>query len=138
MSDSPFPVTGSCQCGQVQYEILSKPDLIYACHCKHCQKLSTSAFSITAFLDTKNFRVTGELKEWARMADSGNRNHAKFCPTCGNRIYHYNPDNPDAIKLKPASADDTSWIKPDAHIWVCEKQDWYEFSKETITKEKQT
>ncbi len=137
MSETEFPIEGSCQCGRVRYKLLKKPDTMYACHCKACQKLSTSAFSITAFVKAEDFEVEGEMNEWGRLADSGNKNHAKFCPTCGNRIYHFNPDKPEMIKLKPASMDDTSWIKPSAHIWLCEKQDWFEAPKDTPQYDKQ-
>jgi hypothetical protein len=99
--------------------------MVVACHCKACQKLSTSAFSITAVVNVDAVEFQGEMAEWRRIADSGNTNGAKFCPTCGNRIYHFNPQEPDKIKLKPANLSDTRIIKPTAHVWVSEKQDWY-------------
>lgn len=121
-----FPINGACQCGGVQYELLAAPKMVVACHCKECQKLSTSAFSITAMVDASDVRFHGEMKDWSRQADSGNTSAAKFCPSCGNRIYHYNPAEPDKIKLKPSNLSDTSLIQPTAHVWVSEKQDWYE------------
>lgn len=120
-----YPVEGSCQCGGVKYQLLSEPLMVIACHCKQCQKLSTSAFSITALVRTDSIRIEGEMKEWSRRADSGNINGAKFCPTCGNRIYHFDPKQPDTIKLKPSSLNDTRIINPSTHIWVSEKQEWY-------------
>jgi hypothetical protein len=65
------------------------------------------------------------MHEWSRLADNGNTNGAKFCPGCGNRIYHFNPNNPDKIKLKPSTLSDTRVIKPSMHIWTSEKQDWF-------------
>ena len=43
-----YPVEGACQCGGVRYKLLAEPLMVMACHCKECQKLSTSAFSLTA------------------------------------------------------------------------------------------
>ncbi len=60
------------------------------------------------------------------MADSGNVSGAKFCPSCGNRIYHFNPNEPEKLKLKPSTLADTRIINPTAHIWVSEKQDWFQ------------
>lgn len=120
-----YPIEGSCQCGGVSYTLKSAPSLVAVCHCKECQKLSTSAFSITAMVDAGAVEFRGEMADWSRSSDSGNTNAAKFCPTCGNRIYHYNPAQPDKIKLKPANLSDTSIIQPTLHIWVSEKQDWY-------------
>lgn len=71
-------------------------------------------------------KVSGELKEWHRVAASGNTCVAKFCPTCGNHIYHFDPDNLKYLMLKPSTLDDTSIISPTIHVWVSEKQDWYQ------------
>jgi len=76
-------------------------------------------------VDASQVEFQGEMAEWRRAADSGNVSAAKFCPTCGNRIYHFNPEQPEKIKLKPTNLEDTSIIKPTAHIWVSQKQDWY-------------
>ncbi len=126
MSDVTYPIKGSCQCGNVTYELLKPPLLVAACHCKECQKLSTSAFSITAMVHADSVQFMGELKGWSRVADSGNVSTAKFCPNCGNRIYHYDPKEPEKLKLKPSNLSDTRIIKPTVHVWVSEKQDWYQ------------
>ena len=120
-----YPIEGACQCGGVKYQLLSAPLMVIACHCKECQKLSTSAFSITAIVSVEAVEFQGEMVEWRRAAESGNINGAKFCPTCGNRIYHFNPAEPEKVKLKPSNLSDTSITKPAAHVWVSEKQDWY-------------
>ena len=54
-----FPIQGSCQCGQVTYKLLSEPLMVVACHCKECQKLSTSAFSITALVNAGTVEFIG-------------------------------------------------------------------------------
>lgn len=126
MSNPEYPIKGSCQCGNVTYELLEPPQFVAACHCKECQKLSTSAFSITAVVNAESVKFQGELKDWSRVADSGNISAAKFCPECGNRIYHYDPKDPDKLKLKPSNLSDTSIINPTIHVWVSEKQEWYQ------------
>lgn len=132
-----YPISGSCQCGGVTYQLLAAPKMVIACHCKECQKLSTSAFSITAMVNAADLEIQGELKDWSRLAESGNTAAAKFCPTCGNRIYHYDPANPTAIKLKPSNLSDTSIIQPSAHVWVSEKQDWFQIPDGVKVFEKQ-
>ena len=42
--------TGGCQCGAIRYEISSPPVELYVCHCRECQKQSSSAFGISANL----------------------------------------------------------------------------------------
>jgi len=132
-----YPLTGSCQCGGVTYRLLRAPQMVVACHCRECQKLSTSAFSITAMVNAEDVEFEGEMKDWQRMAESGNVAAAKFCPTCGNRIYHYNPADPGKIKLKPSNLSDTTVIRPTVHAWVSEKQDWYQIPDGVKAFEKQ-
>lgn len=126
MEDVTYPIKGSCQCGEVTYELLEPPMMIVACHCKECQKLSTSAFSITAMVTAKSVKFKGVMKDWSRPAESGNISAAKFCPSCGNRLYHFDPNKPEKIKLKPSNLSDTRIIQPMIHVWVSEKQDWYQ------------
>jgi|TARA_B110000503_G_C7094338_1_gene390861 hypothetical protein len=136
MSDISFPIKGSCQCGGVTYELLSAPLKVVACHCVQCQKLSTSAFSITAVVLASELVFHGAMTDWSRTCDSGNLSSAKFCPTCGNRIYHVNPAEPNNIKLKASNLDDTRVLNPSAHIWVSEKQDWFQLPEGVPTAEK--
>lgn len=123
-----FPIKAACQCGQLTYTLFEKPKMVLACHCTECQKLSTSPFSVTAIVAASGIEFQGELSEWSRSADSGNTNSAKFCPHCGNRIYHYNPDDLGTIKLKlkPVNLPESSIFEPSAHVWVSEKVSWYQ------------
>lgn len=122
-----YPIKGSCQCGNVTYKLKAKPKTIMACYCKECQKLSTSPFSTTAVVDVHDIEFSGKLSEWVRSSDSGNKNHAKFCSTCGNRVYHYNPDDLSKLRLKlrPINLADESIFEPTVHVWVSEKVSWF-------------
>lgn len=123
-----YPIKGSCQCGQLTYELLKAPKKVIACHCKECQILSTSAFSVTAMVAEEDIKFKGKMKEWGRPADSGNRSHAKFCPYCGNRVYHFNPEAPEIVKLKlrPVDSSVDHIFEPTAHIWLSSKVSWFE------------
>lgn len=134
-----YPIEGSCQCGQVTYKLKEAPKMVLACHCKECQKLSTSPFSVTAIIDSSAIDFYGEFKEWSRSADSGNTNTAKFCPGCGNRIYHFNPEDPSTIKLKlkPTDMENDCIFKPTVHVWASEKLSWYKLPEGVKVYEKQ-
>ncbi|MDN3611705.1 GFA family protein [Vibrio ostreicida] len=121
-----FPITVSCQCGQVTYTLKAAPLKVIACHCQQCQTLSTSAYSITATVKAQDIHFKGQLSEWRRVANSGNTNVAKFCPACGNRVYHFNPEIPTLVrlKLKPSGAVFERLFEPQMHIWMSEKQVW--------------
>jgi hypothetical protein len=122
-----YPIKGSCQCGNITYTLKAKPQKVMACHCQECRKLSTSAFSITTVVESKDIEFNGTLDEWVRIADSGKKNHAKFCTGCGNRVYHYNPDDLSSIRLKlqPVNVTDDTIFQPSVHVWVTEKLSWF-------------
>ncbi|WP_045859779.1 GFA family protein [Teredinibacter purpureus] len=134
-----YPIKGACQCGQITYVLHQAPTTVLACHCTECQKLSTSPFSVTALVSANAIEFYGPLQEWRRVADSGKRNYAKFCGTCGNRIYHYSPDDLGVIKLKlkPISSEYAAIFSPTMHIWVSSKLSWYEIPEGMKTVDKQ-
>lgn len=120
-----LPASGACQCGSVTYQVTEEPLITVACHCRDCQKLSASAFSLTMVLRRSGFHLkTGELKSWSRQADSGREAVCWFCPECGNRIYHEDPELPDIVRIKPGTLEDTSILDPRALVWTCRRQPW--------------
>ena len=78
-----LPLTGSCQCGKIRYEITEAPQLVTTCHCTDCQRITSSAFSLGIALPEAGFRLTaGEPRALQRMADSGRLNIRFVCPDC--------------------------------------------------------
>ena len=121
------PLTGSCNCGDIRYRVASPFRAQIACHCVQCQKHTQSAFSLVGTVPASDFTLTaGTPAKWTKTADSGNRIDCYFCPRCGNRIYHLNPLQPDLVRLKLGTLDDTRVIKPSIHIWTESKQAWYQ------------
>ena len=54
-----LPQTGGCQCGKIRYEITEAPTLVYTCHCRDCQRLTSSAFSLGIVVTEAGFRLSG-------------------------------------------------------------------------------
>jgi hypothetical protein len=96
-----------------------------ACHCIQCQKHTQSAFSLVGIVEQAQFQlISGTLKSWQKVAESGNRVDCKFCPECGNRIYHQSDNLPGILRLKLGTLEDTSVIQPRVHVWTQHKQRW--------------
>ena len=80
---------------------------------------------MTLVVSEANFRITqGEPKEYASKAASGRAKLGAFCSRCGTRIYHKPEWRRGTVSVKPGTLDDTSWLKPDMHIWTASKQPW--------------
>ena len=68
--------------------------------------------------------LTGELKSFERIADSGFKLTQFFCPNCGNPIYALNERRPNHVVLFPGTLNDTSWFEMERVIWKSRAQAW--------------
>ncbi|AVH69024.1 GFA family protein [Nostoc sp. 'Lobaria pulmonaria (5183) cyanobiont'] len=120
-----LPYTGGCQCGHIRYEIHAQPLTLYLCHCKECQKQSSSAFgmSLTVLRDAVVI-VQGKPKAWTRKNDSGREVNNLFCGDCGTRLFHERTYKANTINVKAGTLDDTSWLRPVGNIWTRSAQSW--------------
>jgi len=82
--------------------------------------------------------LRGTLKSYMRTADSGRKMQCFFCPDCGTRIYHAGEIDPELLRLKPGTLDDTSWLKPSRQFWTQSKQRWLELPSGLQPFEKQS
>ncbi|MEY9720684.1 hypothetical protein ABIA22_003174 [Sinorhizobium fredii] len=52
-------IDGQCHCGCVTYEAEIDPEDVSICHCTDCQRLTGSAYRVTAGAPRASFRLTG-------------------------------------------------------------------------------
>lgn len=126
-------MTGSCECGNVHYQVTGDPVVTVACHCNDCRKLSGSAFGTVIVINADDLALTGDLKMWEKPADSGRRKQLFFCPRCGNRIYHQDPDAPELVRIRSGTLDLAELPEPQVHVYAARKQSWVNFA-EGVTK----
>lgn len=116
---------GECQCGNVRYRLLGKPLTFYICHCRDCQKQSSSAFGMSLWIRPADFElVRGQLKEWRTKGDSGAVKICAFCGDCGSRIYHAASDPGAPLSIKAGTLDDLFGLRPVAQLWTSRAHSW--------------
>ena len=121
MSQPSLPWEGGCRCGQVRLKISAPPLVTMACHCAGCQKMSASAFSLSAAIPSDGFEVTqgepviGGLHGAARHY---------FCPHCMSWMFT-RPEGVDFfVNLRPTMLDDASWFSPFIETFTSEGLPW--------------
>jgi len=115
-------LTGGCQCGAVRYEIAGAPHEIYVCHCRECQKQSSSAFGISVMVRSADVALQmGTLRRWSRPTDSGGTLACFFCGECGSRVWHGDPERAEEISIKGGSFDEPVDVTRAVHIWTARK-----------------
>jgi hypothetical protein len=130
--------TGGCQCGQIRYEIRAEPLTLYACHCKECQKQSSSAFGMSMPVPRDAVVILqGQPKEWKRVCDSGREVSCLFCEQCGTRLFHNPSRNSKITNVKPGTLDDTSWLNPVGNLWTQSAQKWVVMTEQMLNYEAQ-
>lgn len=121
MIDERRPLEGGCRCGSVRLRIEAPPLLTMACHCTGCQRMSSSAFSLSAAIPTGAFSVT---KGEAVIGGLRGSPRHFFCPHCMSWIYTL-PDVTDAfVNLRPTMLDDSAWFTPFIETYTSEKLLW--------------
>ncbi|WP_372622634.1 GFA family protein [Falsiroseomonas sp.] len=119
-------VDGRCHCGRIAYEAEIDPGAVMVCHCTDCQALSGSAFRTVALTRPGGFRLlSGELKTYVKVAESGARRHQGFCPDCGSPIYSTSEgDEPKVYSLRLGTCTQRAELVPVAQIWSGSALPW--------------
>jgi hypothetical protein len=79
--------TGGCLCGSVRYECLAEPIRMGNCHCRDCQRATGAACASGLLVSRSAVTVTGDIKYYDVIGDSGSVVGRGFCPNCGSRLF---------------------------------------------------
>lgn len=114
-------LTGTCRCGNVSFEAHCPPVMTSACHCLGCQKMSASAFSLTAlfpserFVVTQGYPVIGELH--------GPTRHF-FCPDCMTWLFTRPPEVDEFVGVRSSLLENSHHYRPFIETWAQKKLPW--------------
>jgi hypothetical protein len=103
--------------------------MVYTCHCTDCQRMTSSAFSLGCVLPDGAFRlVQGEPKGVQRTPGNGRVSTRWVCPGCSVWVCTVPRAGTTVHNVRGATLDDTSRLRPMAHIWTRSKQPWVPLS----------
>jgi hypothetical protein len=117
---------GGCSCGQVRYELTSRPMWVNACHCTWCQRETGSAFAVNAMIETDRVKLLAGAPEAVRTPSLSGKGQTIFrCPACHVAVWsHYNGAGPKVAFVRTGTLDQPHDIKPDIHIFTSTKRPW--------------
>ena len=115
---------GSCLCGKSRFTLTDENPTVAICHCTHCQKSTSSAFSLNALAPREKFSVSGPLKKFDDTGDSGGAVARWFCSECGSPVHTEAAALPGMAIVKGGLFDDTSWLKPTLQLYCDSRQPW--------------
>ena len=116
-----FPLTGTCNCGEVQFEV-SEPFLSSNyCHCTRCQRRTGAGASPNARVADGAFRIVrGEDRVRSWKPPEGAEKF--FCGDCGSSLFSRNPQGGVGVRL--GVLDDDPGIWPSAHQFTANAASW--------------
>lgn len=112
---------GQCRCGRVRIRISAPPLLTMACHCRGCQRMTASAFSLTAAVPTPGFEVTAGETVPGGLHGASRHEHCAYCMSwVFSRI-----EGMDAfVNVRTAMLDDPEAFPPFIDTMTSEKLSW--------------
>ena len=115
--------SGSCLCGQVNFEVDGIFDGFFLCHCKFCQKDTGSAHAANLF------SAGGKLR-WLSGEDSvksfrlpATRHARSFCSVCGSALPSIQTQSKQLV-VPAGSLDSDISTMPEGHIFVSSRASW--------------
>jgi hypothetical protein len=121
MSENGLPVEGGCRCGQVRFRVSAPPLLTMVCHCKGCQRMTSSAFSLSAAIPSEGFEVT-EGEPVIGGLHGPTRHY--FCPHCMSWLFTRAEGVDWFVNLRPTVLDEARWSTPFVETFTSTKLPW--------------
>ena len=115
---------GGCFCGAVRYRVSSGPMFVNCCHCRDCQKQTSSGFAVNALIEADRMEVTGEVVRYEMATDSGRPHDIYRCPGCATALWSDYGRRGYMRFLRATTLDDPNGMPPDAHIFTRSKLPW--------------
>ncbi len=123
-------LAGKCGCGNVKYIIKDEPLFTQACHCKDCKISTGSSFVIHTMVLEKDFEIKGDVASIELPTGSGKGVNAYFCIICGVYIFCKYNISPGRFAVRTQTLKKS--IRPQAHIFVKDKDPWIEILNKSI------
>lgn len=126
-----LPLTGSCGCGAVRFEVAEPLVAAAYCHCTRCQKRTGTAAQASAKVVPGSVTVlAGEdrLRDWTPPGGLAKT----FCGECGSHVFARDPDDGEIVIVRMAAIDGDPGVRPAAHQFVAFAAPWEEIREDGL------
>ncbi|HAS61129.1 MAG TPA: aldehyde-activating protein [Vibrio sp.] len=117
-------IVGSCFCGACEFEVENDFKRFYFCHCKQCQKMTSSAHAANLFALPETLRWLKGEKETAIFQHPTRLFTRRFCKHCGSGLPVLTKN--ERFYLVPAGSLNAEPSRVvDAQIFIEEQSEWH-------------
>jgi len=121
MTDETRVREGGCRCGQVRFRVRGRPILTMACHCTGCQRMTASAFSLSALHASDAFEVVQGDPVIGGL--HGPTRHF-FCPHCMSWLFTRPEGLDDYVNVRATMLEDAQGFTPFIETYTSEALPW--------------
>ncbi|MGO4711087.1 GFA family protein [Bradyrhizobium sp. 2TAF24] len=112
---------GGCRCGRLRFAVKGARLMTMACHCTGCQRMTASAFSLSALYPSAAFTVTAGEPVIGGL--HGPTRHF-FCDYCMSWLFTRPEGMGDFVNVRATMLDDARSFHPFIETYICEKLPW--------------
>jgi len=121
MTDSAPIQDGACRCGRVRFVVRAKPLVTMACHCAGCQRMTASAFSLSALHASANFEVLEGEPVIGGL--HGSPRHF-FCPHCMSWLFTRLIETDAFVNVRATMLSGAAAFRPFIETYTSERLPW--------------
>ena len=115
------PLTGSCACGAVAFEITAPFQTAGYCHCKRCQKRSGALWTENAIVAKAGLSIVRGEDAIHAWDPPGEGLPKAFCTECGGHVWSVGPET---FGVRLGALDGDPGIRPQWRQWLDSAPDW--------------
>lgn len=120
-------ISGQCLCGAVAFEV-DAPDNHLGetryCYCTECRRANGTAFSANVPVPLESYKLVSGSDIISEYESSPGNTRA-FCSKCGSPVYGKKGADPDHIRIRLGTLEQSAKATVTSHVWTGEKSAWY-------------
>jgi hypothetical protein len=115
------PAEGRCRCGKLRFRVTGAPLFTAACHCRGCQRMSASAFSLTSCYLSAAFEV---IEGAAVIGGLHGAPRHHFCSYCMSWVYTRPEGMAEIVNVRTTLLDTPPCEPPFLETYTSEALPW--------------
>ncbi|WP_239468267.1 GFA family protein [Microvirga arvi] len=112
---------GECRCGQVRFQVRGKPIVTMACHCTGCQRMTASAFSLSALYPSSSLEI---MQGEPVIGGLHGATRHFFCPHCMSWLFTRPEGLDEFVNVRATMLDNAEDFIPFIEFYTSEALPW--------------
>jgi hypothetical protein len=123
MASHEQPLTGSCMCGAVRFQVNGPFTTAGYCHCSRCQHRTGGLWALSGMVDAGAIEVLAgaDMIRTYRPPEGFSKS---FCGTCGGHVWAGDPGAGGIVAIRLGAVNGDPGIRPSWHQWVASAPGW--------------